>query len=112
MNQVDVQNGELLVVGRAEKPQHEDIVMADGELTVIRLLLHFPPILEPISDDSAGLTHHSSSSHLADQLPEQDNDIPALRGLSFLNPTSTKYWISIKLQVLNTIFLCILHLFF
>lgn len=41
MNQAGVQNGDLLVVDRAEKPQHGDIVIAeiDGEFTVKRLLL-------------------------------------------------------------------------
>ncbi|WP_284346406.1 LexA family protein, partial [Escherichia coli] len=40
MNQAGVQNGDLLVVDRAEKPQHGDIVIAeiDGEFTVKRLL--------------------------------------------------------------------------
>lgn len=35
MNQAGVQNGDLLVVDRAEKPQHGDIVIAeiDGEFT-------------------------------------------------------------------------------
>ena len=44
MNQADVQNGDLLVVDRAEKPQHGDIVIAeiDGEFTVGR-----PPQLPP-----------------------------------------------------------------
>ncbi len=52
MNQAGVQNGDLLVVDRAEKPQHGDIVIAeiDGEFTVKRLLLRPRPALEPVSD--------------------------------------------------------------
>ena len=52
MNQSGVQNGDLLVVDRAEKPQHGDIVIAeiDGEFTVKRLLLRPRPALEPVSD--------------------------------------------------------------
>ena len=40
-----MQNGDLLVVDRAEKPQHGDIVIAeiDGEFTVKRLLLRPRP---------------------------------------------------------------------
>lgn len=52
MNQAGVQNGDLLVVDRGEKPQHGDIVIAeiDGEFTVKRLLLRPRPALEPVSD--------------------------------------------------------------
>ncbi|MEJ1654232.1 S24 family peptidase, partial [Escherichia coli] len=52
MNQAGVQNGDLLVVDRAEKPQHGDIVIAeiDGEFTVKRQLLRPRPALEPVSD--------------------------------------------------------------
>nr|QID21983.1 Protein UmuD [Escherichia coli] len=52
MNRAGVQNGDLLVVDRAEKPQHGDIVIAeiDGEFTVKRLLLRPRPALEPVSD--------------------------------------------------------------
>ncbi len=52
MNQAGVQNGDLLVVDRAEKPQHGDIVTAeiDGEFSVKRLLLRPRPALEPVSD--------------------------------------------------------------
>lgn len=52
MNKAGVQNGDLLVVDRAEKPQHGDIVIAeiDGEFTVKRLLLRPRPALEPVSD--------------------------------------------------------------
>lgn len=47
MNQAGVQNGDLLVVDRAEKPQHGDIVIAeiDGEFTVKRLLLRPRPAI-------------------------------------------------------------------
>src|SRR5699024_2419688 len=49
MNQAGVQNDDLLVVDRAEKPQHGDIVIAEinGELTITRLMFHLHPTLVP-----------------------------------------------------------------
>ncbi|ELQ6035277.1 translesion error-prone DNA polymerase V autoproteolytic subunit (plasmid) [Franconibacter helveticus 513] len=53
MRDIGLHSGDLLVVDKAEKPQHGDIVIAEinGEFTVKRLLLRPRPALQAMNPD-------------------------------------------------------------
>lgn len=51
MTDIGLHSGDLMVVDKAERAQHGDIVIAevDGEFTVKRLLLNPRPALQPMN---------------------------------------------------------------